>query len=207
MNNIVVGLVGAFDRLVRRLPIISGLRDCTWRDHREACKEVAVNFVLSTSPLWLGSLIVYAIDPKMDLSLSGYLRVALRAMSDGELLLFATSAIAPIFYFSLTPPTSKERDYPSRLSHIVSSLLIFMICVALFGAQRAGGKLNPTLIFPMSVYVYVFALTIIYIATVYRNYRDYREEIGEKFAEDFDPSDEQQQEDAFLRKVKEHRSE
>jgi hypothetical protein len=59
----------------------------------------------------------------------------------------------------------------------------------------------------MSVYVYAFALATIYIATVYRNYRDYREEVGEKFVENFNPEDEQQKEDEFLRKVKEHRGE
>jgi len=190
--------------LIRRLPIVSGFADCNTQNHREACKEFAVNLVLSTSPLWLGSLIVFSLDPRAENTLASYGRFLLGSMSDGELLIYATAAITPLFYFSLTPAISKDRDYPSRLSHIVSGLLIFMICSALFGAQRAGGKMQPTLIFPMSVCLYLFALVIIYIATVYRNYRDYREAVGEQYAASFDPG---QSEEEFLKRVRKHRGE
>lgn len=192
--------------LIRPIPIISGLADCNLENHREACKEFAVNLILSTSPLWLGSLIVFSLDPHAENTLAAYGRVFLESMSDGELLIFATAAITPLFYFSLTPGISKNRDYPSRLSHIVSGLLVFMICSALFGAQRAGGKMEPGLIFPMSVCLYVFALVIIYIATVYRNYRDYRETVGERYAKSFE-SRVGHSEMEFLGRVREHRGE
>jgi len=64
--------------------------------------------------------------------------------------------------------------------------------------------MQPTLIFPMSVCLYLFALVIIYIATVYRNYRDYREAVGEQYAASFDPG---QSEEEFLKRVRKHRGE
>src|SRR5258707_1582433 len=121
---------------VRHSAVIGGLPRCKDRHFRDATKETVIRFILSTSPLWLGSLIVFGVDTGEGKTFSGYLKVLVASFSKGELLIFATSAVAPIFFFALTPP-KYTRDFPGRLSHVVCGLLVFMICTALFGAQRS----------------------------------------------------------------------
>jgi hypothetical protein len=92
------------------------------------------------------------------------------------MLLYATAAIAPMFYFALTTPKA-ARDFPSRLSHIILGVLIFMICMVLFGVQRSGATLDPKFILPVSTVIYLSALAMIFVATVYRNWRDGSDDI------------------------------
>jgi len=189
--------------VTRHLPLISGLPDCKYRHVRDAFKEVGVNFILSTSPLWLGSLIVFGVDTDHEKTFTRYFVVLIKDLSSGEMLIFATAAIAPIFYFALTPPR-QTRDFPGRLSNIVCGLLVFMICTALFGAQRSGAKIDPNFILPGSVMMYVFSLFMIFVATVYKNWRDQAEEIKEMGeAEIVNKIDETN----FVEKAKDHRHE
>jgi hypothetical protein len=156
--------------VIERTPLISGLPNCSYNHFRDATKETFVKLILSTSPLWLGSLIVFGVG-KTEKTTEAYLNILNSSVSKGEMLLFATSAIAPIFFFALTPP-KHDRDFPGRLSHIVCGLLIFMICTALFGAQRAGANIDPNFIRPGSVIMFGFATFMIFVATVYKNWRD-----------------------------------
>jgi hypothetical protein len=188
-----------FLSIVRHLPLVSGLPDCNRFQLRDAVKEVFVNFVLSTSPIWLGSLITFGVDTSKAKTFSEYLNVLIKSVSDGAMLIYATAAIAPLFYFSLTRPKSL-RDFPGRISHIVCALLIFMICTALYGVQQSGVKIDPNFILPSSVFIYALAISMIYIATVYRNWRDTAEEvIGEA------ETAPRTQERMFVDQAKEHR--
>jgi hypothetical protein len=188
---------------VRRLPLISGLPECKYPHYRDAVKKVVVNLILSTSPLWLGSLIVFSVDVQRAKTFSAYVSVLRDALSEGEMLIFATAAIAPMFYFALTPPrAAATRDFPGRISHIVCGLLIFMICTALFGAQRSGVKIDPNFILPGSLVVYCIAILMIFVATVYRNWRDSSDEVA-RAAEEIAKTGE----DRFLAAAMEHRNE
>jgi hypothetical protein len=184
---------------VRRLPLISGLPDCNYYHVRDAVKEVMVNLILSTSPLWLGSLITFSIDSKIPKTFGAYLDVLLRSLADGTMLLYATAAIAPMFYFALTTPKA-ARDFPSRLSHIILGFLIFMVCMVLFGVQRSGVTIDPAFILPVSVVIYISALAMIFIATVYRNWRDASDDVL-KAAETQSRATEQ----AFVESAQRHR--
>ncbi len=160
---------------IRHVPLISGLPDCKLQHCTDAAKEVFVNLLLSTSPLWLGSLITFSINTGTPKTLSGYGEVLLKSLSHGAMLIYATAAISPIFYFALTRPRN-DKDFPSRLSHVVFGLLIFMICTALFGVQRSGVKIDPNFVLPGSIIIYSFSTAIIFVATIYRNWRDASEE-------------------------------
>lgn len=185
--------------LMRHMPWISGLPDCRIGDYQEATKEVFVNLILSTSPLWLGSLITFGVDPHHKKTWARYWEVLLQTLRGGELLIYATAAIAPIFYFALVRGR-QSRDYPSRISHIVSALLIFMVGTTLFGVQRSGVAVDPDFILPSSALLYGFSLVIIFLATLYRNWRDVSPntiDTAEKQAVN--------EEDAFVQAAMEHR--
>jgi hypothetical protein len=157
---------------LKSLPLVSGVPDCRWSDFTETCKEIFVIFLLSTSPIWLGSLIKFGVNPRHPKDFSLYYEALRQTLESGEMLIYATAAIAPIFYFALVKGRDAKRDYPSRISHIVSALLIFMIGTTLFGVQRAGTNIDPDFILPGSLYLYGFAMFVIFLATMYRNWRD-----------------------------------
>jgi hypothetical protein len=159
-------------QLIRTLPLVSGLPDCRLVDYKESCKEIFVSFILSTSPIWLGSLITFGVDPNHKKTWHQYFIVLAETLRSGEMLIYATAAIAPIFYFALVKGRDNTKDYPSRISHIVSALLIFMVGTALFGVQRSGGKMDPDFVLPSSLILYGFAMVVIFLATIYRNWRD-----------------------------------
>ena len=186
--------------IIRHLPLVSGLPDCKLTHFVESGKEVFVNFLLSTSPLWLGSLITFSVDRQPQKTFGGYMSVLTRSLSDGEMLIYATAAIAPMFYFSLIR-AGGTRDFPGRLSHIVSGLLIFMICTTLFGVQRSGAKIDPNFVLPGSLIMYCIAMAIIFVATTYRNWRDGAEKVISKIE-----SLPQTQEDDFVKSAREHRN-
>jgi hypothetical protein len=198
-KNICQWLASTISTIVFHLPLVSGLPKCKGIHYVEAGKEFFVNLILSTSPLWLGSLITFSVDERTEKTFHGYLKVLTGSAAGGEMLIYSTAAIAPIFYFALTKERP-DRDFPSRLSHIVSGLLIFMICTALFGVQRSGVKIDPNFVMPMSLAIYVFALAIIFLATVYRNWRDGAGDVIGA-AENKPKSDE----DAFVAAAREHR--
>jgi hypothetical protein len=164
-----------FVSCVNHLPLVSGLPECKPDHYVEAVKEVIVNLILSTSPLWLGSLITFSIDTTTPKTISGYRAVFTQNLQNGATLIYATAAISPMFYFSLVR-TKTERDFPSRLSHNVFGLLIFMVCTALFGVQQSGVKIDPNFVLPSSIIIYLAAIFMIFIATVYRNWRDTSDE-------------------------------
>ncbi|HEX4078216.1 MAG TPA: hypothetical protein VHX61_05000 [Rhizomicrobium sp.] len=187
--------------LVRMLPLVSGLPDCRWVDVKEATKEIFITFLLSTSPIWLGSLITFGVDQHRQKTISQYYVVLKNTLRSGEMLIYATAAIAPLFYFALVKSKDKSRDYPSRTSHIVSALLIFMIGTALFGVQRSGVKMDPDFVLPSSLYLYGFAMVVIFLATIYRNWRDVPPEVI-RTAETLPVADEEQ----FTGAAKAHRN-
>src|SRR5579864_5428060 len=156
---------------VRRLPLFSGLPDCKYYHYRDAVKELVVNLIFSTSPLWLGSLITFSINTTMPKTFGSYCAILGKSVADGTMLIYDTAAIAPMFYIALTTPKA-SRDFPSRLSHIVLGFLIFMVCMVLFGVQRSGTTLDPNFILPVSIVIYLSALVMIFVATIYRNWRD-----------------------------------
>lgn len=122
------------------------------------------------------SLITFSIDTATPKTFGAYWAILGKSVADGTMLIYATAAIAPMFYFALTM-LKTTRDFPSRLSHIVLGFFIFMVCMVLFGVQRSGATLDPKVILPVSIVIYLSALMMIFVATIYRNWRDASDEI------------------------------
>lgn len=80
---------------VRSLPLIGPLCDTGLRDHREASIEVFISVVLSTIPIWFGSILLLA-DTGSDLTFVEHLY---QNISDGEILLICSALTSPLLYF------------------------------------------------------------------------------------------------------------
>lgn len=149
---------------IRKLPIVSGLADCRWQDHWEAVREIVPNLVVSLMPIWVGAFVVLLLGTQ------GYWQAIYGNINNGELFLYATSLLGPIFYMSLIDPPG-ARQFPSRLSHTFVVLVISVLSAVAFGLQRSGQELNAAFVYTASWILFVSALLLLYLATTFKNRR------------------------------------
>lgn len=148
----------------REFPIFGGLVDCQRRDFWEALGQTTVLFVLSSMPIWLGTLIVYATGEKA--GGLGFRMAFLSTISRGELFMYATAFLAPIFWIALTEPPG-AREFPGKVSHIVLMVIIAVIAAVFFGLLTTGNRLNMGFTFDLSVVMFFGSLMLLYLGILY----------------------------------------
>lgn len=163
-------LWGVLLALLRNVPLLSGLPDCRRIDHIDALKEFAVNFLFSTVPIWLGGLIIFAIDKGSSKSGATLIETVMGTVKSGELFMYSTAMVAPILYMALKPEKG-ARTFPGQMSHVVGMAIIALISGAFFGIERAGVVTDAKFTLTISVILYFVSLILLYLAMVYRNYR------------------------------------
>lgn len=178
--------MGRLKKIMRGLPLFGGLADCRWKDHVEAAKEFAVNFVFSTPPIWLGGMIIFSIDRSPNKSFFGSV---VGTLNSGELFMYAAAMVAPIIYMALKPEKG-SRNFPGQLSHITFIAIVAFISAAFFALQRAAVFVDERFVFYLSVILYSLSLILLYLAMVYRNNRldgapDLAREQTAEFVEEF----------------------
>lgn len=159
-------------KLLRKLPIFGALIDVRARNHAEAILEVAVNIGLSTMPVWLGAIIMLA-DKNTS---NGWLDHVIINVYKGELFIYATALLGPLFYF-IFKEYKEFPKFPSARFFMISSVLILAVSVALFAVQRTeafaeGLNLDRSYIFSLSWKVYLFSVCTVYLAYVYKNFAE-----------------------------------
>src|SRR5258708_33801486 len=110
--------------VVREVPIFGGLLDCDGHDHWESLGQTTVLFVLSSMPIWLGTLIVYATGEKA--GCVAFKAAIFSTITRGELFMYSTAFLAPIFWIALTDRPNM-RVFPGNVSHIVLVAIISVI--------------------------------------------------------------------------------
>ena len=118
-----------------------------------------------------------------------YLSVFLSTISQGELLIFSTSLLAPFFYMALHDPIG-SRAFPGRLLHALPVVVIMMLCTGFFSLSRTKAWVDQDFVFEISIYLTLFSLVLIYLAMVYhkerqRNPGEIMRETQVRFSEDF----------------------
>ena len=155
------------------MPLIGGLADARWRDHREAIKEVGVNIVLSTAPIWLGCIFLWVFQ-KFAMSVG---EVIIRNVENGELFIYATSIVAPLYYFIFKENESYQK-FPNAGSFMLISAVVLLVGGCGFAVTRLGTVLGTSFkwdevtLFVFSLVVYLLAIIVVYLAHVYRNWRE-----------------------------------
>ena len=183
-----------FRGYAKEFPILGGLIVCDGRDHWNALGQMTVLFVLSTMPIWLGTLIVYATGV-----FTGYLGAGLAVHSTiarGELFMYATAFLAPVFWIALTDRPGQDR-FPSKLSHIVVMVVILVIAAVFFGLETAGNKLNQKFTLGLANITFVASSALLYLGILYHEHRD-RRDAANKMKQD---------EQDFTAKFREHKHE
>jgi len=153
---------------VREIPIFGGLVDCDGRDHWESLGQTTVLFVLSSMPIWLGTLIVYATGEKT--GCAGFKLAFLSTIGRGELFMYSTAFLAPIFWIALADKPN-IRVFPGKVSHIVLMVIISVIAAVFFGLLTAGNRLNQHFTLWLSVGMFFTSLILLYLGILYHENR------------------------------------
>jgi len=161
----------------RQIPLFGPLVDCNARDHAETIGQTLIVLLLSTAPLWLGGLVIYVSNPDNTLTLEAALR---RTVVNGELFMYGTALLAPIFWVALVDPPG-ARVFPSRTIHIFLIVLIEIVASVFFGLTVAGNSLRQPFIFELSLASFVASLVLLYLGTLYHSNRL---NAGEAFKQD-----------------------
>lgn len=150
--------------ILRTIPLLGGLADCDLSDHREALGQTFIVLLFSTAPLWLAALIVYGTGD--DLAGSAFLAALKGTVANGELYMYCTALLAPIFWIALVDMPG-ARAFPSKISHMVLIAIIEIVAALFFGLISAGKHLNDAFKFKTSLYMFELAVLLLYLGTVY----------------------------------------
>ncbi len=152
-----------FPDLFRKIPLVGPLVDCTLQNHIDTTGQTFIVLLLSTAPLWLGGLVSYATAAAGSVSLCGAL---LGTIMHGELFMYGTALLAPIFWVALVDPPG-ARVFPSKVAHMLLIALIEIIASVFFGLVVAGNRLNGAFVSTLSVTVFCASLVLLYLGTLY----------------------------------------
>lgn len=163
---------------------------------------------VSTAPVWLGALlgvidqVALSDHSKPRADVPGfpvlYWKSLLATISNGELFMYTTAALAPVFYKAVATvgeETDTQKPFPGRWSHLVTVLLITIICSAIFGKVRGEQVGDSDIVVNLSLGLYLFSVLLLYAATVYHEDR-LRVDVGREHRE---------QAEGFLKGYGEHR--
>lgn len=156
--------------MLRRLPLLSGLADSEIEGHIEAAKEVLSSMVIATSPIWLASIVIYARDQNLEKTWDSYKSTLISLIIGGELFIYCSAIVAPIFYIVVLT-WRRQREFPGRLSIILSGVIVIGVSFTFYGIQKAGAWVDVDFIFPLSYYLFAFSIVLYYIVKVYDNAR------------------------------------
>ena len=152
---------------LRKTPLLGPLVECRLRDHGESSKQVFVTLLLSTAPFWLGALILFSTSTSKSITLP---EAFWSTIWNGELFMCATSLLAPIFWIALEDPEG-ARPFPSRLANILLLVLIVALASVFFGLGLANNHLKQPFTFHLSIGIFVAAICLLYLSTVYHTNR------------------------------------
>ena len=147
---------------LEKIPVFGGLVNCNCENHTEAIKELLSTLSIALSPIYLGAFVFFC----MDKDNIGYWAILNKALQNGELMIYCTSLLAPVYYMAMSdryPMTV----FPKKLSSIIIATIILMFTIAVFVIQRGGFLFNETVRYHISIGFFIASLVILYVNMVY----------------------------------------
>jgi hypothetical protein len=157
-----------FRNYFRPLPLLGGLADCDARDHWNSLGETFVVLLISTTPIWLGTLVVYATGNST--GPDAFWAAFYGTVSNGRLFMYSTTILAPMFWIALVDLPGASA-FPTKVSHMVLIGIIDAIASVFFGLTVAGKPLNERFTFHLSTVMFWAAVILLYLGTVYHTSR------------------------------------
>ncbi|WP_426185916.1 hypothetical protein [Rhizorhabdus sp. FW153] len=169
-------------RLLRALPFMGRLSDCSAEDRREAFVEVLLATLFSTMPLWFLPLLsgVFFLKP-----VTGY-----DAIRTGELFLFSTALVGPLGYiisknygekspvggagnrllrYSIKFPYGAGFIFACVAICLVSSFAFLVLRNPFFQSSEISKLINYDGVISLSWFTFCLSTLILFCAMSYRN--------------------------------------
>lgn len=147
-------------------PIIEGLMESSAQDHLAAIKELLTTGIFSFFPLFIGAAsIMLNADPKAGVNFFSALR---EVVSNGELILYSSSILAPILYLVYREPEG-DRHFKERLFQGTIVTVILIACYIFYSLKFSNSVRNLALLVQLSYIIIVISFVLWYLATVFRN--------------------------------------
>lgn len=146
------------------MPLLGPLADCDGSDHLTSLEQTGIVLFASTTPIWLGTLLIYATGTQ-----DGYLgwrNAFFSTMWNGELFMYCTALLSPIFWMALVDPPG-AKAFPSKISHMVLIGFTYLVSAAFFGVITSGAKVHKFFTFRFSVALFIFSVLLLYLGTLY----------------------------------------
>ena len=172
----------------RKFPLIGGLIDCKSQDYYKAFGELILTLLFSTLPIFIALIVDHY---KLNLF---FLESFKNNLSNGELFLYSTSILAPIFYTVLDDSGAK-RTFPEKMPALIVYGGLMLISALVYALQKAGVALNSASLFQDSTIIFIISTFLLYLVIVLNNNRI-----------SMNPQQEmQEQENDFVNEYKKHR--
>lgn len=174
-DKVVRPVKNALVRVVRSIPIISGLPDLQANHCKDSVKEVSFTVLLSTFPLWIVALISSFSD--MSAVSSGYdvllvfRKNFVATLETGALIVYAASLVSPVIYMAVQEVRrgNSSKVFPSRISHIVFVMIVQIVAAVYFFKDGSGG-MNSAFAYYASIWLFPFSVVILFVAMSYKNW-------------------------------------
>ncbi|TFW18859.1 hypothetical protein [Duganella callida] len=166
-------IADVFRAIVRPLPLIGGLADCSGKDHVQALKEFFFALAFSTTTFWVTVVIMSVL---IDYQKASLLDMILKTVSNGELLIFSVSFAGPILLAAMQDRKGKS-PFPGAIWHVYALWVFAVVAAVIFGLLRLqtiapslnlNVSLNMNAIRQWSYYIFGLALFLRYTAVVYQ---------------------------------------
>ena len=170
--------------MISKVPIYGPLTTSSGAAVRASTVELATTTIFSVFPLWFYPIVTKLVynDP--------LLKNMLAFVSSGEFFLYSAAIVGPLIflitkrYGEFEPADDRTEGFPRKLtiqfpsgySFIISSILICIFSAFLYGLIRTDDSVSGTSLsdpdtrnlFWASVGIYVFSLSCLFCANVYR---------------------------------------
>ncbi len=140
-------------------PLIDGIKASKWQHHKVALAEVGITAVVSFVPL-IASAMFLLLDSQEGISVLASFR---EVVSKGELVVYASSIIAPVFYLCLKDPPVVE-----KIPQFVFAFVIFILCVVMYTLNYSGNVNNFELLVTWSYWLVGSSIIVWYLSTLFR---------------------------------------
>lgn len=145
------------------LSIINGLMSSKWKYHRKALTEVGVTALVSFFPLTASALTLFLMNSEAGSDTARLFGSLAEVVSRGELVVYASSIIAPVFYLCL-----REPPVIGKISQFIMALIIFLLCCVMYTLNYSGVVKNVEFLVDLSYALIAFAIFVWYISTLFR---------------------------------------
>lgn len=157
-------------RLCSKIPIAGGLSQTTPKDRMEARKSLGLPLLISTAPIWCGTVLLFIINgiTQPNVSLFDLWKCFKTIIQYGELFIYSASTLAPVIYI-VTRERQNIRSFPSQYTFMAFVYVCSSLATMIFTFQRYAAQKLPDIMITFSLILYLAAIGVFFCALVYDN--------------------------------------